>query len=259
MVSESNINRLPISAWQTEFLRLTAFSVPVSPVGDVDWWETLIGGQPETSVVRPREGERRMEGAFESARLVIQIRPARIDIHMIQSPDRERTDIGFLTIGLFNEVLTPFSQLVNNWLNLESCPEMRRIAFGAVLLYPVENKVIGYRQLAPYLQYVNLDPDNSSDFLYHINRPRQATSGVANLIINRLSKWSVAQIAMAGFVVEPTQIFQEITRGYVACRLELDISTNAERREPLPRFELPQIFTELVNLGREIVVEGDVP
>jgi hypothetical protein len=232
--------------------------VSASPIGDVNWWEALVGVQPDTSVVRPREGQRRIEGKFENGKLVMQIQPARIDIGMIPLPDQEPTEIGFLNIGPFEEALAPFSQVVSRWLNLQDHPEIKRIASGAVLLYPVENKVIGYRQLVPYLHSVKLDPENSSDLQYHINRFRHTTTGVAGLLINRLSRWSVAQVVMAGFVIEPTQISQEMTKSYAACRLELDMNTDAERREPLPPSETPQIFAELINLAKEIVVEGDI-
>lgn len=263
MVTQGGGNRLPIEAWETESLRLTAFPAPASPVEDVGWWESLMGEPPEVEVVRPREGGKRIEGAFENGRLVIQISPARIDLRVIPSPEREVPTAGFLTIGKFTEILVPFAQVMNRWLNLNSCPEIKRIAFGAVLLSAVDNRASGYRQLAGYLPSVNLDPEHSSDLLYQINRARDSATGIANLTINRLSKWSVVAISTAGLVLEPTQITQilyhETPQQYFACRLELDINTTTGQQEPLPRETVPSIFAELVDLGQEIMREGDIP
>jgi hypothetical protein len=48
-------------------------------------------------------------------------------------------------------------------------------------------------------------------------------------------------------------------RMFTATRLELDISTDAEKLDPVPGKQLPVLFDELVGLGLEISVEGDVP
>ena len=260
MVPENRGNRLPIADWDAESLRLSAFPTPASPIEDVGWWAALMGEPPEVEVVRPREGGRRKEGAFELGRLVIQTSPARIDLQAIPSHEQEATGGDFLFIGKFEQVLERFAEVMNRWLNLDSCPEIRRIAFGAVLISPVDSRVSGYRQLATYLPSVTIDPENSTDFLYNINRPRDSAAGIPNLKINRLSKWSVAHISTAGLVVESTGIsYHGVPQGHFACRLELDINTAAERREPLPREEVPSVWQELLNLGKEIVIDGDQP
>jgi hypothetical protein len=45
----------------------------------------------------------------------------------------------------------------------------------------------------------------------------------------------------------------------LACCIELDINTSPDYQEDLPKEKLPQIFRELVDLGKEIVKEGDIP
>ena len=256
---QDRANRLPLTAWDAESLRLTAFSPPSSPVDDTGWWDSLMGGPPEVEVVRHRESGKSVEGAFEHGRLVIQTSPDRVDFHAIPSPEQDATG-GFLTIGKFEQALGRFDELMNRWLTLDSCPDIQRIAFGAVLLSPVDSKVSGYRQLAAYLPSVTIDAEHSTDLLYQINRPRERTAGTPAVKINRLSKWSVAQMIGAGFVVGPTQILhRSMSPAFQACRLELDINTDAERREPLPREALPRIFRELMDLGIQIVKAGDIP
>lgn len=123
----------------------------------------------------------------------------------------------------------------------------------------MESKVAGYQQLAAYLPFVQLDPHNSSDFLYQINRPRTAES-VPGLILNRLSRWSVTaqQELGIGIPLNPSQpMHTMIGREAYACRLELDINTDAKRTESLPHDSLGQLFMELVRLGKVIVSTGD--
>lgn len=260
MVTGGGDNRLPIEAWETETLRFTAFPTPAAPVEDVGWWESLVGQPPEVEVMRPREGGRRAEGAFETGRLILETLPVRIDLRVIPTPERVATTSEFLTIGKFTEILAPFAQVTNKWLNLDSCPEIQRIAFGAVLFASVDSRASGYHQLAAYLPCVDIDPEHSSDFLYQINRTRESTTGISNLTINRLTKWSVAVMFGGGFILEPTQIsYHETPQQYFACRLELDINTAAGQREPLPRDRVPSILSELMDVAKEIVIEGDIP
>lgn len=260
MSKEDRIDRLPIEHWQIESLRLTAFPLPASPVEDVDWWEILVGQPPVSKVLRPREQERMAGGPFANGELVNLINPARIDWRLSPSRDQELPMAGFPTIGTFTEIIEPFSQLMNRWLELDSCPDIRRLAFGTVSIYPVESRVAGYRQLSAYLPSVSLDSERSSDFFYQINRTRDSTTGIAGLTINRLSKWSVATMRAGGMMLEPTLItYQQTPQDFFACRLELDVNTLPQRLDLLPRMQTTSVLTELIDLGREIIAEGDIP
>lgn len=260
MVPQSRGNRPSIEAWETESLRFTAFPMATSPIEDVGWWQRLVGQPPEVEVKRPREGGIRAEGAFEAGRLILETLPFRIDLHLIPSPEVWARASGFAAIGKFIEILGPFAHLTNKWLSLDSCPEIQRIALGAVLFAPVDSKEAGYRQLAAYLPSVDIDAEHSTDLLYQINRPRKSTTEISNPAINRLTKWSVAITFGAGLFVEPTQIsYHETAQKHVACRLELDISTTGGRREPLRRDRIPSILSEFMDVAKEIVTEGDIP
>jgi hypothetical protein len=260
MVMQDRGNRLAIAAWDVESLRLTAFPIPASPIEDVGWWKSLMGEPPEVEILHPRVGGKRMEGTFEQGRLVIQTSPTRIDLFAIPSPAQEAPS-GFSKIGKFEQILGRFDdEVMHRWLTLDSCPEIRCVAFWAVLLSPVDSKVSGYRQLAAYLPSVTVDPEHSTDLFYQINRPRESATGIPDLKINRFSKWFVAQMFTADFVWEPTRILtHDAPQGYLACCLELNISTDAERREPLPRETVSNIWQELLNLGKDIVIDGDQP
>ena len=104
-----------------------------------------------------------------------------------------------------------------------------------------------------------MDLEHSSDFLYQINRARDSTTGIADLKINRLSKWSVAAIRTGGIILEPAGItYQQTPQAIFACRLELDVNTQPEGPDPLPRTQTTSVLTELIDLGREIIAEGDI-
>jgi hypothetical protein len=258
MPQQNIVDRRPLEAWQAEILRLTAFPSPAAQLGEPTWWRDLIGEHPETRISRPRRGGQQEEGRFEGRKLVLRVEPTRIDWLLAPIDDQAREVEGVPTTGPFPESLQIFLQLILRWFELETCPPVQRLAFGAILLLPVENPQAGYRQISTYLP-LQLDPEGSSDFSYQINRPRDSTSGISSLKINRLAKWSVLSLTMGELSLGPTSVDYSARQIHHVCRLELDINTALDFRGELSREQLPQIFQELVNLGQEIVREGDIP
>ena len=249
----------PIEAWQTETLRLTLFhSSDIQIVGPT-WWDDLRGGPPESRDLRPKAGRQQDIGTFEGGRLVLAVQPGRIDwlFTIAVSPN----DGGFLVIGDFPACLEKFRELMLDWFGLETCPSAKRLAFGVVLLQLVENRASGYRQLSEYLPCVELDYEDSSDFLYQINRPVNSSSGVADLRVNRLSKWFVArpiQMRVETSIGSPLVTLSPSEEDF-ACRLELDVNTTLDFKAELTREQLPEVFQELISFGKQIVQEGDRP
>jgi hypothetical protein len=132
------------------------------------------------------------------------------------------------------------------------------LAFGAVLLSPVDTKQLGYQQLNRLLPFIELDTEGISDFLYQINRPRDTTTQIEGLQINRLSKWNVATFRQVNFIVGQTSVRTSRRSEVFACRLELDMNTHQDFSGELLPEQLPEVFNELIALGREIKNEGDV-
>ena len=253
------IERLPLSGWEVQLLRVTAFPSPSAQLSRPTWWTDLIGEPPEKQVLQPREQGQRDEGLVDGKRLILEVQPTRIDWLFTRAGDQEFESEGYATIGLLPEVLNAFLPLILRWFELETCPSVQRLVFGAVLLHIVENRQDGYRQLSAYLPSVQLDTEGSSDFLYQINRPRNSGSGIPDLRINRLSKWSVATVRGFTLSIGSLPVTQSVqTPEFTACRLEFDINTTQFFQGDLEREQLPQVFQELVDLGVEIVREGDV-
>lgn len=259
MSKQDKPSRLLLNAWYVESLRLTAFPVRGTPLTDISWWTELVGEPAETKTIQPRVGGQTEQGEFLGAKLVNQIQPHRVD-WQLQLPDQETQADTFPTVGPFLEIVERFVELMLKWLSLETCPELHRLAFGAVLVYPIESRVAGYQQLAAFLPSVKLDLEGSSDFLYQINRVRTSTSKIEGLRINRLSRWSVTALQRVDLSFEKN-LDMSIAKGKLvhACRLYLDINTVPEFRGPLPEKQRGSLFEELVFLAKEIASEGDIP
>ncbi len=254
-MSDIQKERLPLSKWEAQMLRLTVFPSPAADIVTHNWWEELVGEPPVDVRSQPRMGSRQEGGPFARGKLVLNIEPIRIDWLYTNVSDPNSPSV---SVGPFEENLGLFQELVERWFNLETAPSAVRLAFGAILLAPAETREEGYRQLSPYLPF-DLDPVGSRDFLYQINRPRAPRSKIEGLSINRLTKWSVMSSHEVLFAVTPDKSEQiGIEKVRYACRLELDINTSPEFEGELSREEQSGTFRELVEIGTEIVLEGDV-
>jgi hypothetical protein len=249
-------NRAPETEWKVVLLRLTTFHAAALLADTQDWWRQLTGSEPESVVNRPRGGERAEVGRYEDWPLALQVQQqpeGRVDwvaggfAELAENPEAPR-----LTARL-----PLFIDPVRRWLQA-TCPETKRLAFGAALQLGVASREEGYRRLSDYLDF-DLNPD-SYDFLYQINRKRP--SGIVQaLLINRLTRWSVGSrqqgtvtIHVGGGPVEAEQ-----GRPAYHCRLELDINTDPEFGGPLPHGGLVDLLDEMQRWSLEIVREGDIP
>ena len=146
------------------------------------------------------------------------------------------------------------------WIQI--APPLQRIAFGAALQLPAKDRTEGYEILGKFLHQVKLDPAGSSEFMYQINRPRPSSTGIDDLVINRLAKWAVGATQRATYTVvpgvpAPTQM-ADVEREFYA-RLNLDINTSGEFKGELPPDKLLLILEELINIAKELAEKGDIP
>ena len=138
------------------------------------------------------------------------------------------------------------------------CPPVARLAFGCVLHHKATDVEEAYKHLDSLLPAVTIDYRNSSDFLYRINRRRKSKSDVPDLLINRLSTWSVVRQFRERVTSQENSLTHSSQLLFIASQLELDINTVPEYQETLPREKLPVLLREFVDLGQEIAVKGDV-
>lgn len=246
-------NKADLATWQAESLRLTCFPSSATEISSKNWWLDVIGEQPENTIIRAKDGFRQDEGHVNRQKILLGIQPIRID-WLMGANDEE----GELSIGSFQNELDSFLELMSRWFKIS--PPLKRLAFGAILALPVDDRKLGYELIANYLPNVKLDPIGSSDFLYQINRTRKSQLDISELEINRLSKWSVAKRGLVRFALSPDAHLSSFpSLETFSCRLELDINTSADYKGDISSDKLTDILNELVNLAKEIALKGDIP
>lgn len=245
------MEKLSLSQLQANMLRLTAFPTPNQQFNPESWWASLINQQPENTSTKSALGEKVAEGSYGSGTFTIGTSPLRIDL-VYKSVEKEETlDSTIPVIGNVSDTVNSFQQLIEKWFDIESIPSISRLAFGGILVFPVENLETGYNLLS---KYVKLDIDEqASDLLYRINRRRNSTI-YPSLVINRLSTWGVMVVKVGLF--DPNTTIYQLPETY-AFRVELDINT-VPNEDNIVTGQWKEIFGELVILGKEIAELGDI-
>lgn len=239
-----------LSEWQVMLLRLTAFPAPDFVAGEQNWWEELAGELPEKQTTQPKTGAITEEGEYSNGVLVLNMLPTRIN-WLYAAPDQQIVITQKLPIlGQVEDEIKSFIEIMNSWL-VQSSPHLIRLAFGARMIIPTDGREKAYTTLSQFLPF-ELDIENSSDFLYRINKRRPSKSGFSSLEINRLSTWSALRFQMGG--LKNTQVSEQF-----ACQLEVDINTIPDFDGTFDNDTLPDLFHELVELGLEIAEKGDIP
>ena len=253
-VEQSTMSKNDRSSWLAESLRLTAFMPAEPDQADLSGsWKALVGDEPDDVELKPKEHVLQESGSFHEATLIFRHIPHRTD-WIVRSSQISLDTCD--TIGKFVDETPVFVRLMKKWL--AASPEIKRLAFGAVLIDPVRDHDEGCTKVSGYLPFkVDL---RSRNFMYQINRRRDSRLGVAGLAINRLSKWSCIELQIAQFMVgKKPEMVKSDSPSPVAVRLEVDINTVPEYPESLDPGTLIDLFDECVNLGREIAEKGDIP
>ncbi len=233
-------------SWEVESFRFTAF--PTSPTENKDWWSGTNNELPEEEVRNPKTGLIQQKGPFEGGTLSITIQPNRLDWNWAAEPSPDVLKLKFSSLGSLDECLPKFRHFVETWL--PQCPESFRIAFGAVLLDPVDKLADGYDRIKKLLS-INFDLTNASDFSLQVNRPRP---GKNENTINCLSIWSVAQIIQLPI---GTQNRYPVQASAFACRLQLDINNLPKSdNTPIPKELFAPLFSELLETLNDTAVKG---
>ncbi len=258
MMNTPEIHPETNNAWLSEVFRLTSFFRNSDRLDTSKWWETVVGELPDNRNAQPKIGVFQDQGPYESGQLIMSAQPGRVDWLFIPSFDKQIGMPNLLELPPYHSKKELFLQIVDRWF--EICPPTIRVAYGLVLNKPVSDKKSGYRELSKYLSTIQMDPENSSDFLYQINR-RRLSKNIPGLQLNRLSKWTVASAEITqipiGAVIIPTADSNQQTNIRFA-RLELDINTAQEFTKTIPNENISSIFIELAELADEIAELGDI-
>lgn len=242
--------------WQVEAMRITVFPSDIAAVDMPKLWDSVMDQEPDAIHFQKDSIDAR-EGAFGNGRLVLAKHTDKIDWRYLSIPNEDLDDMRLPIIGYLDEELKTFVRLAKSWLVSPDMPTIKRLAFGAVLLRPVDLVEDGYSILQNMLPWMNAK--SVRDFNYQVNRRR--TSRIDPKIeVNRLNKWNVYSGKLVTVAVNPVQEQQisSTTDLSIASRLELDINTFPERKQTLPTHTLLALFDELVEWGLEISEKGDI-
>ena len=180
----------------------------------------MAGTDPEVRVEEPGNGSVMEEGPWNVGRLILKHEPLRMRSDLVL---QEQPQQGFELLGPVADVLAEFAAFSRNGPLLK-VPDLNRIAVGIVALIPVATRPAGYQLLQSCLRSVTLYPEKTSDFSYQINYPK-SSAREREIVINRLSKWSVAAQQQVLFqFTEPGSIPPPLRTTY-AVRMELDYNT----------------------------------
>ena len=243
--------------WQVETLRITAFPSDMTIVFVPKLWESVMRQEPD-AIHFQRDIIDAREIRFGNGRLVLAKQTDRIDWRYVSNPDSNTDSVQLPIIGRLEEELNAFTEWANTWFDSPDMISIDRLAFGTVLLRPVNTVEEGYSILGDLLPNMRLK--GVRDFNYQVNRRRKSEVG-PGIEVNRLSKWNVYSGGLVTVAVNPMLGRQVTTTSNlsIACRLELDINTFPDRTEPLPSHSLSATFNELINFGLEISEKGDIP
>jgi hypothetical protein len=221
-------------------------------------WESVMGAPPEQRQDQPRVPFFREFGSIDEgfASLELRISPGRVDWLLSPIvPMVEGQSEYFKYFKGYDEFLARFEQLLFAKA-FEAYKDAIRVAVGVIAVHPTASQQASYGELAELLPAVEVPRVGVTEFLFQVNRPRASTT-MANASLNRLSRWSCA--AVAGFQVAPVAGVLQATTAtpFYETRVELDLSTPADNRQPIGSDVNSKVTVELFKLASEILVDGD--
>jgi len=244
--------------WYAEQLRTTIFPTE-SPLALnlLDLWKQLRGDEPDKFSLEP--SLQRIEKELDGRNFIITLSVDRIHFQMMPPTPAAPPEWSFKENTEFLKMLPIFEEVVVPWLGNDKVNNIIRLAVGGVLLSPVKSRNEGYKRLDTLLPAVHIDVENSRNFQYQINRPRDIKVDEEDSYCNRMSTWSVFKSQPVGLIVGlEGAMHKETLPTKHACRLALDISTPQDNKVIFKSEMIIPLSHELHKLGIEIADHGDI-
>lgn len=244
--------------WNVSLLRFTLFPHQ-NYEHDNEWWMKIFGYSPDNYNFDRKINRHHYESDFQEGLMNLDLNPLRIDFNYFANKLTTFTQVCDLNLGLIEDVIPKFISSINNFLNLENCPNAQRIAFGSTFFIGTKSRKTGYKVLSQYLPKIEIDPENSRDFLYQINR-RRPSSVIDGLLINRLTKWLVVQY-QTGLIPDPNTGQRPLSfdEKEYSVNVDLDINSQPDYNSVITPKTQSTLLDEFVMLSKEIAEKGDVP
>ena len=246
-----------LANWHVLHLRFSVFLPQPAQPEPVDRWADVTGQDADDIHIKGTGGRRvvTQQGPFRGARMRAEVRIDRIDWFLL--PPRPQTPDDRPVAGPYDGLIDPFRACMIAWLDAAGLVT-HRMAFGAQLsLGGGGDRTEALEVLADMLATVEMDTRNTWDFEYTVNK-RRTSNVVADLMINRMAKWSLGREVLGAIELAFNGGSPKM-QTKVTCLpiLSLDVNTIPEYPEPLK--PLGQLLEELVSLGTETALKGDVP
>ena len=122
----------PLSAWQTEVIRLTIFHQGEEPEKQLGvCWEELIGAPYSDELAKPQEHIKLVKGPFEDGLLTLISQEGRnlFEVRWQASPDHANADSVNPSIGDFDTTLVAFNKLAKKVIKERFISRIVRIAW----------------------------------------------------------------------------------------------------------------------------------
>ena len=133
-------------------------------------------------------------------------------------------------------------------------PTVQRLAFGEFFFLSATSKLEAYEKLSLRLPHLRLNPANSSDLFYRINRTRQVLIGGKEVGVNRLGEWTAPAITMR---VKMNQV-DTTTMVAFAAATKTDINTvQSLDLSDLGESDLKSVARVLFENSAELTEKGD--
>jgi hypothetical protein len=243
-------------AWQTEFLRVSAFPISGATVVLPNSWKEITGNDPDETSKQLSPMQSVEAGPFFVGRLSVGHQAGRIDLVLTADQTSQPEGLRLRQVGDFGLAMENVLPAARKMFRPDMV--MQRLAIGAVLLHPVETVEDAYKVLRSILPVAREMPETASDFSFQLNVPiTVSVTGIANIRINRLLKWVAARLQMMNMVGGsgvPTQIVGGME--FYAVRVEMDINTQADLAIPLSYQNILEVIEHLAAQARAIAANG---
>lgn len=241
------------SDWGVTSIRLSVFSAVGTPNAEAIFKE-FFGIEPDSATTQKSAFLTELAATHQG--LVYQVTVAGPKIDVKTSAPLDATSAKPLPILEHAEsVRSLFKHKSADLLGRVS--NVQRLAVGEHFLIPTSSRVAAYKILGSCLPSVDVDAENSSDFFYRINRPREIELGGKKILVNRLSQWgglafnvivTSAEVSKTANIGETVSLLTDVNSAQ-----GVDIGTILDTKQ---QYDLTTI---LFALSREISEKGDVP
>ena len=242
--------------WDVESLRVSIFHPSGSSRSTRSGlWKEVTGTEPESTDSRPREGVARELGVIGGNNLVLSTQRGRIDWLVQPALVVPNQQAGTpQTLNDLGNALPTLRRAIK--CSLETVSPIQRMAFAPALVKQVSDLTMAISQLSRYLPRLDLDGLEGFDFIYQVNRRRRSES-VRRVRINRLAKWSTAQVGSLEVQMRPSgePLIQSTGVSFVR-KLDLDVNT-APEAGAMSSDKILGLFDELATLAIELATDGD--